>query len=129
MAECPFCSIASGLSDTKPVAESEHSVAIEDLYPLSPGHTLIAPRRHETDLFQLEEEERADAWVLVDTVQQLLVERLNPAGFNIGVNGSEIAGQTVEHAHIHLVPRFHGDVEEPRGGIRWVIPDKAPYWD
>ena len=123
MAECPFCSITLGLSDTKPIAESEH------LYPLSPGHTLIAPRRHETDLFQLEEEERADAWVLVDTVQQLLVERLNPDGFNIGVNVSETAGQTVEHAHIHLVPRFHGDVEDPRGGIRWVIPDKAAYWD
>jgi diadenosine tetraphosphate (Ap4A) HIT family hydrolase len=129
MAECPFCSIALGLSDTKPIAESEHSVAFEDLYPLSPGHTLIAPRRHEADLFQLEKEERADAWVLVDTVQQLLVERLNPDGFNIGVNVSETAGQTVEHAHIHLVPRFHGDVEDPRGGIRWVIPDKAPYWN
>ena len=129
MAECPFCSITLGLSDIEPVAESEHSVAFEDLYPLSPGHTLIAPRRHETDLFQLEEEERADAWVLVDTVQQLLVERLNPDGFNIGVNVSETAGQTVEHAHIHLIPRFHGDVEDPRGGIRWVIPNKAPYWD
>ena len=102
MAECPFCSITLGLSDTKPIAESEHSVAFEDLYLLSPGHTLISPRRHEADLFQLEEEERADAWVLVDTVQQLLVERLNPDGFNVGVNVSETAGQTVEHAHIHL---------------------------
>ena len=129
MADCPFCLIVSGRSDVKPVAESEHSVAFEDLYPLSQGHTLVVPRRHEADLFQLDKDERADAWGLLDVVQQLLVERLKPDGFNIGVNVSDAAGQTVEHAHIHLIPRFRGDVEDPRGGIRWVIPDEAPYWE
>jgi diadenosine tetraphosphate (Ap4A) HIT family hydrolase len=59
----------------------------------------------------------------------LLAEQLTPAGFNIGVNVAEAAGQTVQHAHIHLIPRFPCDVEDPRGGVRWIIPDKAPYWD
>lgn len=129
MADCPFCLIVSGQSDVKLVAESEHSVAFEDLYPLSQGHTLVVPRWHEVDLFQLEKDERTDAWRLLDVVQQQLVERLKPDGFNIGVNVSDAAGQTVAHAHIHLIPRFHGDVEDPRGGVRWVIPDKAPYWE
>ncbi len=129
MSECPFCSIVSGLSDIEPLAESTHSVAFEDRYPISPGHALIVSRRHEADLFQLDREERADAWALVDSVQRSLVERLDPDGFNVGVNVSEAAGQTVEHAHIHLIPRFNGDVGDPRGGVRWLIADKARYWD
>ena len=84
---------------------------------------------HEVDLFDLELSERSDAWALLDSVRGLLVERFNPDGFNIGVNTNEAAGQTVDHAHIHLIPRYQGDVEDPRGGIRWVIPGKAPYWD
>ena len=128
VSECVFCSIVLGQSDSELISESDCSVAFHDSYPISEGHALIVPRRHEVDFFQLGEKERADAWALVDKVQLLLVDRLDPDGFNIGVNVSEAAGQTVAHAHIHLVPRFLGDVEDPRGGIRWVIPNKAPYW-
>jgi diadenosine tetraphosphate (Ap4A) HIT family hydrolase len=103
-------------------------VAFYDRYPVSDGHTLVIPRRHEADLFDLDPGERADAWALLDSVRELLVERFNPDGLNIGVNENEAAGQTIHHAHIHLIPRYQGDVEDPRGGIRWVIPDKAPYW-
>jgi diadenosine tetraphosphate (Ap4A) HIT family hydrolase len=129
MDDCPFCQIAAGNSDTELVAESAHSVAFYDRYPVSEGHALVIARRHEADLFDVDPEERTDAWALLDTVRELLLERFNPDGFNIGVNTNEAAGQTVGHAHIHLIPRYLGDVEDPRGGIRWVIPGKAPYWD
>ena len=128
MDDCPFCQIAAGDSDTELIAESAHSVAFYDRYPVSDGHTLVIPRHHEADLFDLDPGERADAWALLDSVRELLVERFNPDGLNIGVNENEAAGQTIHHAHIHLIPRYQGDVEDPRGGIRWVIPDKAPYW-
>ena len=127
MDDCPFCQIAAGDSDTELIAESAHSVAFYDRYPVSDGHALVIPRRHEVDLFDLELSERSDAWALLDSVRALLVERFNPDGLNIGVNENEAAGQTIHHAHIHLIPRYQGDVEDPRGGIRWVIPDKAPY--
>jgi len=129
MDDCPFCQIAAGDADTELIAESGHSVAFYDRYPVSDGHALVIPRRHEVDLFDLELSERSDAWALLDSVRGLLVERFNPDGFNIGVNTNEAAGQTIDHAHIHLIPRYQGDVEDPRGGIRWVIPDRAPYWD
>ena len=129
MAECPFCGIASGNSDTELLAESDHSVAFHDRYPVGAGHALVVPRNHVADLFDLDPTERADTWALVDTVHDLLMERFDPDGFNIGVNMSAAAGQTVSHSHIHLIPRYHGDVKDPRGGIRWVIPDKAVYWE
>ncbi len=129
MNDCPFCQIAASNSDIELVAESAHAVAFYDRYPVSNGHALVIPRRHETDLFDLDPGERTDAWALLDTARELLLERFNPDGFNIGVNTNEAAGQTINHAHIHLIPRYQGDVEDPRGGIRWVIPEKAPYWD
>ena len=129
MANCPFCEVASGDSGTEFVAETAHSVSFYDRYPLSEGHALVTPRRHVGDLFDLDPDERADAWALLDTVRTLIVERFSPDGFNIGVNTNDAAGQTVAHAHIHLIPRQLGDVEDPRGGIRWVIPDKARYWE
>ena len=129
MDDCPFCQIAAGNTDTELVAESAHSVVFYDQYPVSDGHALVIPRRHQADLFDLDPGERVDAWALLDTARELLLERFNPDGFNIGVNTNEAAGQTVDHAHIHLIPRYQGDVEDPRGGIRWVIPGEAPYWD
>ena len=126
---CPFCSIAEGSEETKLLAESKHSIAFLDQYPLNEGHSLIIPRKHEPSLFNLTTEERQDIWKLVDKVHELISRQLNPDGFNIGVNVSESAGQTVGHAHIHLIPRFKGDVPDPKGGVRWVIPERAPYWE
>jgi diadenosine tetraphosphate (Ap4A) HIT family hydrolase len=71
---------------------------------------------------------QAAVWRIVAEVRRLLVERYHPDGFNIGLNDGKAAGQTVMHAHVHVIPRRHGDVTEPRGGVRWVVPDKAAYW-
>jgi diadenosine tetraphosphate (Ap4A) HIT family hydrolase len=124
-ADCPFCSLpASRVLHTSP-----HGRAFRDAYPVSDGHTLVVPHRHVGSLFDLLPAERADLWLLADEVRQALAASHGPDGFNIGVNDGEAAGQTVGHAHIHVIPRYAGDVADPRGGIRWVIPDRAPYWD
>lgn len=126
MDNCRFCErVNTGDFDFT----NDHAVAFRDTYPLSPGHTLVIPRQHEADLFDLDAAVRAAVWQLVDTVQSRLAQTLAPDGFNIGVNAGLAAGQTIPHAHVHVIPRTAGDVADPRGGVRWVIPDKAPYWE
>ena len=122
---CPFCERIDrgGL-----LAESTLAVAFPDAYPLSPGHALVVPRRHEPDYFELTEPERRAMWSLVDQVRDAIRRDHQPHGFNVGINVGAAAGQTIDHAHIHVIPRYRGDVEDPRGGIRWVLPHKAPYW-
>ena len=121
-AECPFCFPATL------VATTPSALALRDAYPTSEGHTLVVPRRHVASLFDLTPEEQTELWQLVAQVRSALVEQFHPDAFNIGINDGEAAGQTVPHAHIHVIPRFHGDVADPRGGVRWVIPEKAAYW-
>jgi diadenosine tetraphosphate (Ap4A) HIT family hydrolase len=99
-----------------------------DSFPISPGHTLIVPKRHLSCFFDLSEKEQSDLWSLVAEVRSHLQKQHQPDGFNIGLNDGPAAGQTVMHAHIHIIPRYAGDVEDPRGGVRWLIPDKADYW-
>jgi diadenosine tetraphosphate (Ap4A) HIT family hydrolase len=103
-------------------------VAFADLFPLTEGHTLIVPRRHEERLSGLNPKEWHALWDLAHAVQEHLVEEHSPDGFSIGVNDGIAAGQTVRHAHIHVIPRHKGDVPDPRGGVRWVIPGKARWW-
>jgi diadenosine tetraphosphate (Ap4A) HIT family hydrolase len=110
------------------MAENELAVAFKDAFPVNPGHTLIVPKRHVEGLFDLDPGELAALWSLLPEVQQRLEARHSPAGYNIGVNVGEAAGQTVEHVHVHLIPRYAGDVEDPRGGVRWVVPVRAAYW-
>ena len=126
MLTCPFC---SRLTAAEVTAESGHAVAFPDGFPVSRGHTLVVPRRHVASIYELSEDEQADVWQLVARVREQLARELDPAGFNIGLNDGTAAGQTVEHAHVHVIPRYEGDVPDPRGGVRWVIPDKAPYWN
>jgi diadenosine tetraphosphate (Ap4A) HIT family hydrolase len=122
---CPFCALVSA-GDV--LVDGGAMVAIADAYPLSPGHALILPRRHEPDFFALRAREiRALARVVAE-VRALVIARYRPAGFNLGVNVGAVAGQTVDHAHLHVIPRYEGDVSEPRGGIRWIIPSRAVYW-
>jgi len=104
-------------------------LALLDNYPVSPGHTLIVPRRHVASLFETSEEERRAIWELLEAARRILVEKHKPDGFNIGVNDGAAAGQTVMHLHVHLIPRYAGDAAEPRGGVRWIFPDKAAYWE
>lgn len=122
---CPFCDV----SEESIVAESRHALAFRDRYPVSRGHTLVIPRLHGKSLFAQNAQVQADVWHLVAKVRDQLRSALIPDGFNVGVNDGEAAGQTVEHAHVHVIPRFKGDVADPRGGIRWILADRAPYWD
>ena len=103
-------------------------MAFKDGFPVNPGHALIVPRRHVADLFELTADEQAALWRLLPEVKQRLDARHSPAGYNVGVNVGAAAGQTVGHVHVHLIPRFAGDVEDPRGGVRWVVPARAAYW-
>jgi diadenosine tetraphosphate (Ap4A) HIT family hydrolase len=84
--------------------------------------------RHVESLSELSGDEYAGLWELVREFQITLSDEFNPDGFNIGVNDGREAGQTIMHAHVHLIPRYKGDVPDPRGGIRWVIPEKTDYW-
>jgi diadenosine tetraphosphate (Ap4A) HIT family hydrolase len=122
---CPFCH----LSPDRVTRASTHARAFADAYPVTEGHTLVVPIRHVASLFDLQPDELADVWRLVGEVRAALAASHTPDAFNIGVNDGEAAGQTVGHAHVHVIPRRRGDVPDPRGGVRWVIPDRAPYWE
>jgi diadenosine tetraphosphate (Ap4A) HIT family hydrolase len=121
---CPFCTIEESLI----VAQNATSIAFRDAYPVADGHTLVIPRQHVTSIFDLSDSDQAQLWQLVAQVRTLLSRQRSPAGFNIGINDGEAAGQTVPHAHVHIIPRYAGDVPDARGGIRWIIPEKAVYW-
>lgn len=125
MTDCPFC---SRIAASQFIVENQLALALPDAYPVSPGHTLIVPRRHVRDFFDLTAEEQAAVWTLVAPVREYLEKAHSPDGFNLGVNIGEAAGQTVAHAHLHVIPRYTGDVADPRGGIRWIVPSNAPYW-
>ena len=121
---CPFCSLERTLIS----AENEHAIAFADAHPVTDCHTLVIPRKHVGSIYELSGEEQSAIWDLVAEVRERLLTRLKADAFNIGVNDGLAAGQTVEHAHVHIIPRRKGDVADPRGGIRWVIDDKANYW-
>lgn len=122
--ECPFCR----LPPNRVVAQSALVLAARDAFPVSRGHTLIVPRRHVESFFALTTEERAAMLALLDAAKAQIDAAHGPDGYNIAINDGAAAGQTVAHLHMHLIPRYHGDVPDPRGGVRWVLPDKARYW-
>lgn len=124
-ADCLLCHLPGG----SVVAKSRHALAIRDRYPVSNGHTLVIPRAHAATIFDQSAAVQADIWRLVARVRSELQSEFRPDGFNVGLNEGTAAGQTVEHAHVHIIPRFNGDVADPRGGIRWVLPERAAYWD
>lgn len=124
MTTCPLCTIAP---DTI-VAQNIHALAISDTLPVSPGHTLIIPKRHIASIFEAQPDEVAALWAVLQQARTQLLREFSPDGFNIGINDGLPAGQTILHLHIHLIPRYKGDMPDPRGGIRWIFPDKAVYW-
>ena len=119
---CPFCNL-----EREKILESELSFAIYDGFPVNEGHALIIPKRHTANYFDLSLEEQKDCIELLNRVKGIVEEKYKPSGFNVGININEAAGQTVSHVHIHLIPRYEGDVEEPRGGVRGVIPERRNY--
>jgi diadenosine tetraphosphate (Ap4A) HIT family hydrolase len=108
--------------------ESADAYVVRDGFPVSPGHTLIIPKRHVGSFFEITDAERADVMSLLAKARSDLEREFRPAAYNIGINDGAAAGQTVPHLHVHLIPRYEGDHDDPRGGVRWVIPSKAAYW-
>lgn len=119
--DCPFCSpdnllFENALAYVKP-----------DKFPVNPGHLLIISRRHVADFFLTTDAEKAALLALLDQAKRYLDGKHAPAGYNIGINVGETAGQTIMHVHLHLIPRYHGDLDNPRGGVRGVIPSRQSY--
>jgi len=121
---CPFCT----LPEARIVKSNDHALYMRDGYPISEGHTLIIPKRHVGSFFQITDIERSSLLKLLDYAKSELDIEFKPDGYNIGINDGPSAGQTVPHLHIHLIPRYVGDRTDPRGGVRWFIPEKADYW-
>lgn len=122
--ECPFCNPGF---ERELIVESATAYAIYDKFPVNSGHALIIPKRHCADFFELSFKEQSACIFMLNSVKEIISKRYNPDGFNIGINVGEKAGQTVNHVHIHLIPRFNGDVDDPIGGVRGVIPKKRKY--
>jgi len=121
---CHFCN----LKTPKIVIENELAWSIKDGYPLTAGHSLIIPKRHVVSWFDTTDTEQRALWQLLREMKTYLEEEYHPQGYNIGINDGIVAGQTVMHLHIHLIPRYQGDCSEPRGGVRWIFPERAIYW-
>ena len=119
--DCPFC------RDPEIIVENELAYADYDSYPVSPGHCLIITRRHVAEYFQATTEEKRAIWALVDEMKTIIDREYKPDAYNVGVNIGKTAGQSVPHVHIHMIPRYTGDVENPQGGVRGVIPHKQKY--
>ena len=123
-ADCPFCRP----DPSRVFHEDSLVIGLWDSFPVSEGHALIVPRRHVPTWFDASEEERHALIKGIDIAREEILRRHQPDGFNIGINDGAAAGQTVMHLHIHLIPRYKGDIPDPRGGVRHIFPDKADYW-
>jgi diadenosine tetraphosphate (Ap4A) HIT family hydrolase len=120
---CPFCN----LTGDDIITRNALCYARWDLFPVSPGHLLIIPFRHTPDYFSLTAEEKAAITDLIDECRAIVDEKFRPAGYNLGFNIGEVAGQTVMHCHCHFIPRYTGDTDNPKGGVRRVV--KGKYYD
>ena len=119
--ECIFCKMKDY------ILENELAYAIYDKYPVGKGHMLFIPKRHVKDFFDITKEEREAIFDLIDEGKKLLDEKYSPDSYNVGINCGEHAGQTIMHVHVHLIPRYIGDMKDPTGGVRGVIPEKMKY--
>lgn len=120
---CIFCS----REELNIIAENELCFAIYDKYPVNLGHVLIIPKRHYKSFFDATIEEVAAIYELIHKCKEILDKKYKPTGYNIGININESAGQTIMHLHVHLIPRYDNDVEDPRGGVRNLKPQLVPY--
>ena len=125
MEDCLFCKCKN--EKEKIILENEYAFARFDEFPVSKGHIIFMTKRHVKDFFGTTIEEKEAIFDLVQKAKTMIDEKYNPDGYNIGMNCGEAAGQSVMHVHVHLIPRYNGDVENPRGGVRGVIPKKQNY--
>jgi diadenosine tetraphosphate (Ap4A) HIT family hydrolase len=121
---CLFCH----MDEARIVLSCPVAIVVRDAYPVSEGHTLIIPKRHIRSWFEANAHEQHALLELLAKSRAALEAEYHPDGYNIGINEGAAAGQTVPHLHMHLIPRYAGDRSDPRGGVRWVLPDKAVYW-
>ncbi len=120
-------SVFSSIDSSEWVASNDLAFAIRDAYPVSPGHTLVIPHRVVPTWWEASDDEQRAILELVDVVKGLLDDERSPAGYNVGFNAGAAAGQTVDHLHVHVIPRYPGDMDDPRGGVRHVIPERGNY--
>ena len=111
----------------KIIEETEYALLIKDDFPVSPGHCLIIPKRHIATFFEASVEENRDFHHLTCLAKKLIEMKHQPDGYNLGSNNGLAAGQSVFHLHQHIIPRYEGDVDNPKGGVRWVVPENASY--
>ena len=121
--DCLFC------RPCEPLLENDLVFARYDDFPVSKGHLLLITRRHVANYFDMTGAEKQAMWQLLDAAKALLDREHRPGGYNVGINCGPVAGQSVPHVHLHLMPRYAGDVADPRGGVRGVIPAKQKYHD
>lgn len=124
--KCFFCDIQKQ-KDNKKILENEDFFSRYDDFPVSKGHTEVISKDHISSLFDLSTQQLANCYDLLKKTKNLIQEKFKPDGFNIGVNEGKAAGQSIPHLHIHIIPRYNGDVKNPRGGIRNIFPKKADY--
>ena len=122
---CVFCKIDKNCSDF--IAENELAIAFYDSFPVSNGHALIIPKRHRETYFDLTKEEIASMFELSNEVKSIIDKKYKPDGYNVGFNVGIDGGQSVMHCHMHVIPRYHGDALNPRGGIRKVVKNDKKY--
>ncbi|HYC48599.1 MAG TPA: HIT family protein [Burkholderiales bacterium] len=122
--ECRFCL----QGERGAILKNELALVKRDRFPLTEGHTLIVPRRHVQSFFELTADEHAAMCDLIVQAKAHIEQDQKPDGYNIGINDGTAAGQTIMHVHVHLIPRYLGDTADPRGGIRWIIPERRDYW-
>ena len=120
MSESPFI-------NKEKIHENEFAFAIYDSFPVSKGHSLVIPKRIVSSIFDLDDNEYNHIFLLLRDIKKILLEKFKPNGFNIGINNGTDAGQTIDHAHIHIIPRYKGDLKDPRGGVRNILPDNSGY--
>ncbi len=124
--DCIFCKLKN---EERIIGECEQTITFIDNYPASPGHTLVIPKRHFATYFEATEDEILAIGKAVQAAKKVLDKEFSPDAYNIGINNGLMAGQSVMHLHVHIIPRYKGDVENPKGGVRWILRDKANYWD
>ena len=128
MDKCFFCErMKDKIRKSEYILENELALGIFDYKPVSSGHILIITKRHTPTFFETTNEERVAMFELIDKAKEMIDKKYKPDGYNIGINCGVDAGQTAMHVHIHLIPRYKGDVENPTGGVRGVIPEKQNY--
>lgn len=125
-AQCLFCD-RDNLQEHVLIIENDFCYARWDKFPVAPGHCEVIPKKHIVSFFDVSDDDSIKLFILLKEVRNIVQEKFNPDGFTIGINEGEAAGRTIHHLHIHLIPRYRGDVENPRGGVRNVIPGKGSY--